>query len=361
MIPYDVATTVTIDTSKTGLNATNPPATGYNSAVAFNITNVVSFAADENGTYFPSTAVPPPGQQIPRLWNYWTNLVVTPKTPPVAVTSKYHVKWSQRPDVINDHDPKMIRGWDQPSNYYWKSIVADDWKCEDERPVTDIHWWGSFLGWAQPYPPAIVPKAFHIGIWTDVPVGADPNPAIQYSHPGYLIWENICESWVWNFFGYDQDPREEGEIETCFQFNQLLSEDEWFHQEPEPTGQGRVYWLSIAAIYNTNDHVEYPWGWKTRQPHWNDDAVSIYDVETPPVDYPANFPPPPSWPPVIGSQWIAGMPIEYPTGSSWDVAFELTTNEPAPNAQPSADLYPDGIVNFKDLAILANQWLTTGQ
>jgi hypothetical protein len=365
VIPYDVGTTVTIDASRTGLNATNPPATGYASAPGFNNRAVQSLSADEDGTWFPSQAVPPPGKTIANLWNYWYNLSVTPKTQPVHVTSKFYVKWSQRPDVINTDDPKLIRGWDEPSNYYFKPIVADDWKCTDDRPVTDIHWWGSFLGWSQPYPPPVVPRAFHIGIWTDVPLGADPMYP-DFSHPGYLIWENYCDSWVWNFFGYDIPPLggEEDpnfyDKEACFQFNQLLSEDEWFYQEPndiwDDDPNSSIYWLSISAIYDMNDFVQYPWGWKTRQPHWNDDAVVTFDVNVPPVDYPPGFPPPPNWPPTIGSAWKHGYPIEYPVDISWDMSFELTTNEPDPN-QSSADLDYDGIVNFSDLAILAGQWL----
>ncbi|MFA6177146.1 MAG: hypothetical protein WC765_11270, partial [Phycisphaerae bacterium] len=62
-------------------------------------------------------------------------------------------------------------------------------------------------------------------------------------------------------------------------------------------------------------------------------------------------------PPIIGAQWMVGAPIEFPAGVSWDVAFELTTNE---EGTPSADLNHDKIVNFKDFAIFASQWLTAG-
>ncbi|MHC4547098.1 MAG: DUF7901 domain-containing protein [Planctomycetota bacterium] len=130
--------------------------------------------------------------------------------------------------------------------------MADDWQCKDDRPVTDIHWWGSFLGWGEPYPPPILPSAFHIGIWTNTRAGVDAS----FSHPDHLIWENFCDNWVWNFYGYDEDPRQADPDfkETCFQFNQLLSEDEWFYQEPnEPN---TIYWLSIAAIYDPNVYTD---------------------------------------------------------------------------------------------------------
>ncbi len=50
-----------------------------------------------------------------------------------------------------------------PSLYQGKQIVADDWRCEDARPVTDIHWWGSYLEEEQA-PPQPTPVALHIGI-----------------------------------------------------------------------------------------------------------------------------------------------------------------------------------------------------
>ena len=66
--------------------------------------------------------------------------------------------------------------------------MADDWPCYDNRPITDIHWWGSFIGWTQPNLPPVLPKGFHIGIWTDVAQN-DPNNHFGFSHPGTLIWE----------------------------------------------------------------------------------------------------------------------------------------------------------------------------
>lgn len=366
--PGAVPTTITIDLSQTGVGAATPVAASYSNNPAFDITNVTDFKFDEDNIFNAWAQVPTPGLGILASWNYWKDILVVKKTPPAAVHDKYYIKWSQRPALIDANDPKIIKGWDERSMYYWRPMVADDWLCEDDRPVTDIHWWGSFLGWNQPYPPPVAPKTFHIGIWTDVPVGADP--MADFSHPGMLIWQNYCDNWVWNFYGYDEDPRMEFKMESCFQFNQLLSEDEWFYQDPnelwpwgenpaDPYPNGTVYWLSIAAVYDPNvTTIPYPWGWKTREPHWNDDAVRIWDTVMPPVDYPPGFPPA-NWPPSIGAAWVRGDPIEWPVGEvSWDVCFELTTNE-APHAL-SADLNTDGIVDLRDLAILANQWLTAG-
>ena len=334
--------TIKIDLSQTGTTAATPAAFSYSSAPLFSIQNVLNFVFDENFAWLPGGAnVPPPGQTNPQPWNYWFNLTVTPNN--ATVNKGYHTKWSQPPVELADG---LINGWDEVSLYddqFNTPIMADDWECNDERPVTDIHWWGSFIGWQGNTLPPIVPQAFHIGIWTDVPVSAN-NP---FSHPGDMVWENVCTSWAWNYAGVDIDPRPDGQIdETCFQFNQLLSEPEWFHQAPQVDGTPNVYWLSIAAIYPQGiDPASpdfFPWGWKTRPHHYNDDAVRIFS----PIQ------------PIPGSAWISGEPVEFPLGVSWDLAFELTTNQPkCPGL--TADLNDDCVVNLPDFAVMASEWLLT--
>ncbi len=60
-------------------------------------------------------------------------------------------------------------------------FLADDWTCSETGPITDIHWWGSWLDEAEG-----VINSFVIKVWTDIPV--DP-PSIMYSRPGTQIWE----------------------------------------------------------------------------------------------------------------------------------------------------------------------------
>jgi hypothetical protein len=359
--PPNPPTTITINTAIQGVAATTPVATGYASAPGFNLAQSQSFDADENFLWiFGPIVVPPPGQlQAGKIWNYWSNLLVTPNAGQGgnAVNSKWYLKWSQPPDVLDPNDPPKINGWDERSDYNNLlpppiPIMADDWRCKDDRPVTDFHWWGSFLGWTQPTPPPIVPTAFHIGIWTDVP--DDPCNPNDFSHPGVLVWENFCDNWVWNFAGYDEDPwhRPGRENEACFQFAQFLSQDEWFHQDPcdpmHPDPSGRIYWLSISAIYPPGTQVQFPFGWKTRPHFFQDDATSITALADG------------TWPPKLGAMWVQGAPLKGPNGETWDLAFELTTNAPTPGSHSSADLNFDGIVNFKDFAYFADHWLSAG-
>jgi hypothetical protein len=266
---------------------------------------------------------------------------------------KDDIKWSQPPVEINDANCVYFNGWDEVSDYNTGPIIADDWVCLDDRPIKDIHWWGSFKGWKEPncVPPAEMPSAFHIGIWTDVP-DPDPNDPNTFSHPGKLVWENICNCYVWSFAGYDMDPRGEDQDDACFKFDQLLSQDKWFYQDSnEPNGT--IYWLSIAAIYDPcAPEPNYPWGWKTRPHFCKDDAVRITGLVG-------------QWPPIIGSVWEGGEPIKYPSGTSWDMVFVLTTNRKYtprkwhwPNEETNAaDIYPDGIINLKDIAIMSSHWL----
>ena len=101
------------------------------------------------------------------------------------------VKWAHPPEF--NPETGCYWGWDEQSIYGVKPIVADDWPCTDDRPVTDIHWWGSYAGLRDQVPPSIAPHSFHIGIWTDVPKD-ELNP---FSHPGQLVWQYVVARWSW--------------------------------------------------------------------------------------------------------------------------------------------------------------------
>jgi len=118
-----------------------------------------------------------------------------PPTDPVT-------KWSQPPDLYYE----VINGWDEPSIYGGKQIVADDWVCDTNQPVTDVHWWGSFRGWDDYYlpPDEVLPDGFHIGIWTDVAADTDA----PHSHPGKMIWETYTTEYQAFYDSPEVDPRD---------------------------------------------------------------------------------------------------------------------------------------------------------
>ncbi len=122
-----------------------------------------------------------------------------------------HVKYSQPPFVAIEEATPLIYGWDvrsvipeNPDQGVSITMAADDWVCMDERPITDLHWWGSFVGWDQPHLPPQVPDYFQMCIWSDIP--GDPANGIP-SRPDKLLWQHRCYKWVSNFAGYDLDPR----------------------------------------------------------------------------------------------------------------------------------------------------------
>jgi hypothetical protein len=203
-------------------------------------------------------------------------------------------KWSQRPQSYTPAN--WYNGWDQPS-IDGQNFVADDWVCTNATPVTDIHWWGSFLNWQSTNTPPQLPDAFWIRFYNDVPKQVD-----GFSHPSNLVWQVYCTNSICSFAGWDLDPRTtNGALDACFEFYQVLTPDKWFTQPPGTN----TYWLSIAAVYNSGQST-YSFGWKTRPRDPNslapDDAVFWIPTGSPP--------------------WY---PIFWPNPSnSWDMAFALT-------------------------------------
>ena len=154
------------------------------------------------------------------------------------------IKWSQPPDLMADG---RYNGWDEPSIVDYP-IVADDFRCDDPRPVVDLHWWGSYPGYLADtgVTPPVSPDAFLIRFWSDVP---DPNPndPADWSHPGELLWTIDAKDYLEVAVGIDVDPRPapNGGEDTMFQYNQTFNPDEYFSQEP-----GTIYWISIQAFWD---------------------------------------------------------------------------------------------------------------
>lgn len=193
------------------------------------------------------------------------------------------VKWSQLPEMLNPW------GFDVESNFdpdgFPNQVVMDDWLCETGLPVTDVHWWGSYFDPASP----IEVEAFHISIHADIPAEDLP------SHPGPILaaWEIPFAECNKEFYGVDYYGND------VYQYFCYLPE--WFFQE-----EGTIYWLDIIALVSgAEDPV---WGWHTAVlPHNIDDAVVIGDYDMASGNY---------------TQWY---PLEWESGESLDMAFELTT------------------------------------
>ena len=158
-----------------------------------------------------------------------------------------------------------------------RRLVADDWRCDTETPVTAAAWWGSYIGYGYQAcecpnePPPIKPDYFLLSIWTDVPATSN-NP---FSHPREKIWE--CQIFDYDevLVGYDKhphgsdDPAKVG-YEPVFRYSVRLPEDKWFYQETVD----EIYWFSVMAVYTDAKVIKYPWGWTNHEHVFQDDAVA---------------------------------------------------------------------------------------
>ncbi|MCF7848174.1 MAG: hypothetical protein K9M45_04930 [Kiritimatiellales bacterium] len=188
----------------------------------------------------------------------------------------HKMHWPQYPDP---------NGWDvRASDGSWdgkEKILADDFLCTSNGPITHITFWGSFEwdAYNPNYDYGGITN-FHLSFHTDIPV--DP-PEILYSRPGQLLWErdvnpeNPSATWTVTITPeepslqgwYDPNHPEEWEAENhsqYFRYDIYIPETEAFIQT-----NNTIYWLDIAAKLGESEAM---WGWKTsRSPHFNDDAV----------------------------------------------------------------------------------------
>ena len=219
-----------------------------------------------------------------------------------AVSSS--LKWSQPPVPYASFG---FNGWNEYSVFASTQIVADDWVCTNPAPVTDIHWWASFLGWSESLLPQL-PDAFNVSFWKDVPA----SPTQPFSHPGLCLQTLVCTNLNPTFVGWDYDPRDpNGVPDACFRFDQTLLPSQFFVQERGTN----IYWISIAAIYY-NQIPSYPFGWKTRPR----DPASLAPDAAVRISSPTA--------PLPGIQYASGSSIFWPYSTNgWDMAFALTTQE----------------------------------
>lgn len=150
-------------------------------------------------------------------------------------------------------------GSDVYSEYPWG--LADNWMCSESGPVSDIHFWGSWLNDV-------------IGETGDILVRVlDNDDTGDFDKPGSVLWENVFTEADYTAVlyadGYSQgwyDPRtgwyDENNHEQTWQYNIPLIPEPFYQEE------GEMYWLMISM-----DFWDCQWGWKTSLDHYGDDAV----------------------------------------------------------------------------------------
>ena len=234
-----------------------------------------------------------------------------------------HLKWSQ-PAV--EQDPLSITpvycGWDEPayvsklndaSSATWK-LVADDFRCVGDMPVTSVHWWGSYQNWTGSQAPRVVPQSWRIAFWSNI--GVDSK--YQFSRPGNLLWvvtvptNRVSEQLV----GVDEFPRQSSD--ACFHYSLQLQPQEYFWQSSYLTSTtDSIFWISITAVYTGTNVPDSPWGWKTRPQPWMDSAVK-FDLRQ--TDLRAGITVDPTTVQLLSNSAVCPQPDAY------DMAFELNTD-----------------------------------
>jgi len=182
----------------------------------------------------------------------------------------YKMHYPQLPDE-DGWDVYATAGLTQPQ--YPQVCLADDWLCTEAGPVSDIHFWGSWLN-----DTVGTITSFIIAIYTDIPAEQNPD---GYSKPGECLWERTFYPGEWTEVRIDSpylqgwyDPSAgyyiENDHNTYYQYN-IVDITEPIIQE-----KGTIYWLSISASVKEMAALQPLWGWKSTEDHWNDDACWSY-------------------------------------------------------------------------------------
>ncbi|HRZ36331.1 MAG TPA: PEP-CTERM sorting domain-containing protein [Candidatus Paceibacterota bacterium] len=209
-----------------------------------------------------------------------------------------NTKWLQMPNMDNGYN--VFSTWGiYLGGLPVSKVVADDWKCTDPAPVTDIHVWGSW--WNDEAPNGWLPT-FQLTIYSDIPASSQQEP---YSQPGSVLWSRILTPAVrpWGISEGEMFYDPNGVLplsaeKQVWQYNFLLAPQDYFRQQP-----GTVYWLSVQT---TELPEGFYWGWKTSADHWNDAAT---------------------WADLPGGAWEPLWDPRYQ--GPLDMAFVITTPEPA--------------------------------
>lgn len=174
-------------------------------------------------------------------------------------------------DGFKMHFPQMPNEEGYNVNATSPLTLGDDWQCTETGPVSDIHFWGS---WMEGIPGEII--SFNIAIYSDFPDPDGPGPF--YSHPELMLWQQEFMAGQFIERHIIPDPQLfEGWYDPPTSFNVYPDHDNYFQYnitnitEPFIQNAGEIYWLVISA--NVVDPILTHWGWKSSLDHFNDDAV----------------------------------------------------------------------------------------
>jgi hypothetical protein len=225
------------------------------------------------------------------------------------VGDPYKMHYPQLPDLTSTGIDVLATRDPTSPNQLWKTL-ADDFRCIQTGPISDIHFWGSWLN-DQPF----TGVQFKLSIHADIP--ATPTSPSMPAFPP--LWERVLAPSAQRLYSSGVPERfmnpNTGQImgtdTQVWQYN--------FKDIPQPFTQevGKIYWLDVQALIPAA--IPNLFGWKTtnpldpRTPHFMDDAV-YWDTAGGGIGFP----------PIAGP-----FPLVYPAGGpfggqSIDLSFVIT-------------------------------------
>lgn len=215
-------------------------------------------------------------------------------------------KWEQPPDMFTGVD---MEAYVAPG--VMGAVRADDF-VSDGRPITDIHWWGSYPGWLHedpytethpPPPPATRPAAFRLSWHAHDAASCLPGPQIDaitvpisYCHE--VFYGSVTQTWLPNTTNYEHEYQYYVDL-----LDTNVADGPWFETNEVH------YWLDIQALY-TSPVSSWAWGWKITSPDQDRLCGSAISTNG-------------------GIVWtnalLTGWPLHPREGLPFDLSFELTT------------------------------------
>jgi hypothetical protein len=164
-------------------------------------------------------------------------------------------------------------------------LIADDFPCDRKGPITKIYLWGSWLGDGREGPAPGDVKKLHLSIYSDDPVGDDPenkfdDPLNEYSMPLELLWSGSFEDFAVSQYAlvsneYFWDPFKDTQLgydQRIWQYEVDIPKETAFVQQGSRTNPV-VYWLSVSAEINGPQVPQFGWKTTSLKDGWNDTAV----------------------------------------------------------------------------------------
>jgi len=218
-------------------------------------------------------------------------------------------KWAQEPDMIEGVD---MASWRRTAEQ--GTLRADDFDS-DGRRVSDIHWWGSYIGWqsgttgseTNPVAPPAGnnrPLGFDVSWHAHGPgaPGAGANFFVSITNCHEVYYGMVDQYWL----GTNHYEHEYQYYVDLLGTNIVV--------EPWDTQEDEHYWINIQAVFPPGfEPVEHDgWGW-TVTDHVQGDPSAVSTN--------------------LGGSWDpAFLPPGHPHGGEpVDLAFELTTDEVGAN------------------------------